>query len=426
MTVLMLRLSLRLPLVVLALAACFYSATVARAIHLAQSSNPASIRRAIQLIPFNPDFLLKLDSALPQSSPQLLRQALALNPFQSEAWIRLGLDAEMRRRNSSQAETWYRKAAEMDRMYLPQATLANFYARQQDAGKFFEAAQRALALTPYDSRPILAEASMLARNPDEVLAILPDRPHVLFDYLNLLLANGNVEQMPVVALRAASYRPGSVVGPPGLADTWRDELGSAEDRLLQLARREHAIQIWTAMRRQGWVSTPAPSLSSPIPAGSLHEPAFGHGFGWLRPQVTGVLSDQFPSLGKLTFSFDGTEPETCRLLQRFIPVDGAKTYNFNWEAESLDLQGSSGLRWRVYPVLPEDDKDRVLLSSPELLKNGQPNGSWQFVTPAGWRVALVTLEYERPLGQVRAEGSISLSNIVLRANGSNNALNAER
>jgi hypothetical protein len=149
--------------------------------------------------------------------------------------------------------------------------------------------------------------------------------------------------------------------------------------------------------------------------GSLHEPAFGHGFGWLRPQTPGVLSDQFPSLGKLTFSFDGTEPETCRLLQRFIPVDGAKSYNFNWQAESLDLQGSSGLRWRIYPVLPENDKDRVLLSSPELLMNGPQEGSWQFVTPAGWRVALVTLEYERPLGQVRAEGSVSLSNISIRS-----------
>ncbi|HEX6544945.1 MAG TPA: hypothetical protein VF023_01475, partial [Bryobacteraceae bacterium] len=71
---------LRLPLMMMALAACFYSAIVAGAIRLAQSSNPESIRRAIQLIPFNPDFLLKLDSALPQSSPLLLRQALALNP----------------------------------------------------------------------------------------------------------------------------------------------------------------------------------------------------------------------------------------------------------------------------------------------------------------------------------------------------------
>lgn len=404
---------LRLPLVVLALAACFYSAIVAGAIHLAQSSNPESIRRAIQLIPFNPDFLLKLDSALPQSSPQLLRQALTLNPFQSEAWIRLGIDAEMRERNPSRAETYYRKAAEIDRMYLPEGTLANFYARQQDAPKFFEAAKRALALTPYDSRPILAEASMLARNPDEVLAIVPDRPHVLFDYLNMLLANGNVEQIAVVALRAASHRPDPVTGPPELTDTRRGNLGSVEDRLLQSARREDAIHIWTVMHRHGWVNAPAPSLSNPIPTDSLHEPVFGHGFGWLRPQVSGVLSDQFPSLGKLTFSFDGTEPETCRLLQRFIPVGGSKTYNFNWQAESLDLQGSSGLRWRIYPVLPESDKDRVLLTSPEVLKNGQQDGLWQFVTPAGWRVGLVTLEYERPLGQVRAEGSVSLSNISI-------------
>jgi hypothetical protein len=404
---------LRLPLIALALAAFFYSAIVAGAIRLTQSSNPESIRRAIQLLPFNPDFFLKLDSALPQSSPSLLRQALVLNPFQSETWIRVGLDAEIQKQNPGEAEAYYRKAAEVDRTYLPEGTLANFYARQQDAPKFFEAAKKALALTPYDSRPILAQASMLAKRPDDVLAILPDRPHVLFDYLNLSLANGNVDRIVVIALQAARHRPDSVAGPPGLTDTWRNVLGSVEDRLLQSARREDAIHVWAAMQRHGWVSAPAPSLVNPIPAGTLHEPPFGHGFGWLHPQISGVLFDQFPSLGKLTFSFDGTEPETCRLLQRFIPVDGAKPYNFNWQAESLDLQGSSGLRWRIYPVLPVTDNDRIFLSSPELLMNGHQDGVWQFVTPAGWRVALVTLEYERPLGQVRAEGSISLSNVSM-------------
>jgi hypothetical protein len=390
-----------------------YSLIVARAIHLAQSASPESIRHAIQLIPFNPDFFLKLDSALPQSSPRLLRQALALNPFQSDAWIRLGLDAEMRQRNPSRAEACYRKAAEVDRMYLPQATVANFYARQQDAPKFFEAAKKTLELTPFDSRPILAQAAMLAKHPDDVLAIVPDRPRVLFDYLNLLLAGGTPELLSKVALRAARHRPGSVVGPPGLTDTWREELGSAADRLLQSARLQDAIDLWNAMHAQGWIDALAPSLSNPIPAAALHEAAFGHGFGWLRPQVPGVLSDQFSSLGKLTFTFDGTEPETCRLLQRFIPVTGAKAYNFNWRAESLDLLDPSGLRWRIYPVLPQSDKDRVLLASPELLNNERQDGSWQFLAPAGWRVALVALEYERPLGQVRAEGSISLSNISI-------------
>jgi hypothetical protein len=415
MNLLMLRLLFRLPLAALALAACVYSVLAARAIYLAQSSTPESIRRAVALIPFNPGFLLKLDAALPQSSPQLLRQALALNPFQSDAWIRLGIDAEMQERNPGRAEAFYRKAAEVDHMYLPQWTLANFYARQQDAPKFFEAAKQALVLTPYDSRPILAEAAMLAKSPDDVLAIVPDRPHVLFDYLNLLLANGTPRQLEKIALQAANHRPASVVGPPGLTDNWRDMLGSAEDKLLQSASSEEAIHVWNVMHRQGWVSAPAPSLSFPIPERSLHESIFGHGFGWLKLPVPGVLSDQFPSLGKLTFSFDGTEPETCRLLQRFIPIEGAKAYDFNWRAESPDLQGSSGLRWRVYPVRPENDRDRVLLTSPELLKDGQQSGSWQFVTPAGWRVALVALEYERPLGQVRAEGSISLTNISIRS-----------
>lgn len=110
---------LRLPMAAAALAACLYSGVLARATYLARASDPASIAAAIALIPFNADFILALDGVRPQSSPELLHRALQLNPYQSNAWIHLGLDAELKQADLSAAERYYIEATKADHMYLP-------------------------------------------------------------------------------------------------------------------------------------------------------------------------------------------------------------------------------------------------------------------------------------------------------------------
>ncbi len=366
---------LRFLLAVLALGACVYSAILAK--------------------------------TLPPSS-------LESNPFQAEAWIQLGLQTELKEHDPVRAERCYLEAARVNHMYLPQWTLANFYFRQQDKQKFFESAKRALELTPYDSRPILSEALAIASQPGEVLAILPNREKIRFEYLNFLLANDQSNQIASAALGAAAYPFNARAENPGIENSWRDLLGSTEDRLIATGQTEAAQRVWNSLHRTGWVRIFAPTGSNPLTNGSFREPFFGHGFDWAVQPVHGVNADQYEELAKLSFAFDGTQPESCRLLQQFVPLNGGDSYRFEWQAESADLRESFGLKWRIFAVMPESQLRSIApLTSPDLMSAGQSIGSWKFTVPPTWHTALVTLEYERPLGQVRAEGSVSIREVSM-------------
>jgi tetratricopeptide (TPR) repeat protein len=177
-----------------------------------------------------------LYSAILAKAPR--ESSLESNPFQAEAWIQLGLQAELNQHDPVRAERYYLEAARVNHMYLPQWTLTNFYLRQQDKRKFFETAKRALELTPYDSRPILAQAWTMASQPGEVFAILPPRERVRFEFLSFVLANGLSDQFQAAALSAAAFRFDTPVENPGIENSWRDILGSTEDRLIATGRSE--------------------------------------------------------------------------------------------------------------------------------------------------------------------------------------------
>lgn len=348
---------------------------------------------------------------LAKSPPQ---SSLESNPFQAEAWIQLALRTELNQHDPVRAEHYYLEAARVNHMFLPQWTLTNFYFRQQDKRKFFESAKHALALTSYDSRPIFAEAWTMASQPEEVLAILPNRKKIRFEYLNFLLASNASDQLESAALGAAAYPSDAPVENPGIENSWRDLLGSTEDRLISTGQTVAAQRVWDRMRRAGWVRISTPTVANPLTNGSFRNPLLGHGFDWALQPVHGVTADHFVELAKLSFTFDGTQPEACRLLQQFVPLNGGQMYRLSWQAESVDLHDSSGLKWRVFAVMPEGGGAPVgPLTSPDLTSAGPPNGLWEFTVPPSWQAGLVTLEYERPLGQVRAEGSVSLREVSM-------------
>ncbi|MGA8597781.1 MAG: hypothetical protein WB676_23955, partial [Bryobacteraceae bacterium] len=348
-----------------------------------------------------------LEKSMSQSS-------LESNPFQAEAWIQRGLRAELTEHDSARAEHYYLEAARVNHMFLPLWTLANFYFRQQNKPKFFDAAKRALEITPYDSRPILSEAWAMANRPGEVLGILPNREKVRFEYLNFLLANDQSDQLASAAVGAAAFRFNAQAENPGMENSWRDLLGSTEDRLIATGQIEAAQRVWDNMHRTDWVRISTPSVSNPLSNGAFRKPFLGHGFDWAVQPVHGVNADQFEELAKLSFAFDGTQPEACRLLQQFIPLNSGDTYRFEWQAESADLRESVGLKWRIFAVTPESGpRAGAPLTSPDLMSAGQSNGSWEFSVPPSWHSALVALEYERPLGQVRAEGSVSIRGVSM-------------
>jgi len=132
------------------------------------------------------------------SSPNQLRVAVALNPRLSSAWISLGLDAEAKG-NLPDAEMDLLHAAQVDHLYLPAWTLANFYFRRGAAEDFWLWARRAAALTFDDYRPLLRLADALESSPRVVAARLAGGAPLLRAYLDLLIGLGRLDRAQEVA-----------------------------------------------------------------------------------------------------------------------------------------------------------------------------------------------------------------------------------
>jgi tetratricopeptide (TPR) repeat protein len=147
----------------------------------------------------SPGWLRAANLAGYNSSPEVLRAAVSLNPRLSSAWIYLGLDAESRG-NLSEAETDLLRAARVDRQYLPSWTLANFYFRRGDGAKFWPWAARAAALTFDDYRPLLRLADAIETSPQAVATRLGGGASVLRAYLDLLIGAQRLDAAQEIAL----------------------------------------------------------------------------------------------------------------------------------------------------------------------------------------------------------------------------------
>jgi hypothetical protein len=118
----------------------------------------------------------------------------------------------------------------------------------------------------------------------------------------------------------------------------------------------------------------------------------------------GVSLTQNGSVHELAIELSGDQPESCGLLMQWMPVSPSRLYRLQWKAEPSGLTNPVGLTWRVRG--PNLD-----LQSPDLLAEGAPE--WQFQTPVNTRMAVLTLEYKRQLGQTRAKGNLDLEAVTL-------------
>ena len=154
------------------------------------------------------------------ASPKEVRAAVRLNPRLSSAWIHLGLDAEADG-NLHEAETDLLRAANVDHLYLPAWTLANFYFRRGDASNFWPWAKRSADLTYDDYRPLLRLADALETSPPLVVMQLGSGAPLLRAYLDILINAHRLDAAREVAgLLATRHDP---------AD--RDRLAAFSERL---------------------------------------------------------------------------------------------------------------------------------------------------------------------------------------------------
>jgi tetratricopeptide (TPR) repeat protein len=409
----MLTLLFRFLLAFIAIAACACSLVSARAISLFKQGDPASLSSAARLVPVNAEYWSALGAVETARSEVLWKEALALNPFNSQLWIQLGFYTESGKHQLPEAEQMYRQATRVNHMYLPSSNLANFYFRYHDQPRFLQAAKKALAVSPFNNNVLFFQAWTLAGSNQQVMDLLPPRNEVAFDYLHYLLDADQTDSLEAAAGKALDLPRRIPADSPELASNWVNLVGLAEDHLVMAGRPEAALRLWKKSYESGWTKLPAPSPSLPLTNASFQSALSSHGFDWFFLPAAGVSFDQLPESRQVRLSFSGTEPEWCRLLQQYVPLAPGKTYQMKWQTESSDFDHPIGLTWKMYPVRSGKVDIESMVSSPDLI--AEPNGSqlWKFSSPPDANFGLMALEFKRPVGQVRAEGMLSIHDVEL-------------
>lgn len=394
--------ALRCLLIAALLTGAIFCVRFARAAFLFEQDTAVSIAKAAALVRFNSAYVEHLAAWQPERKMALLQRAVQLNPFNVDAWIQLGLISEMERHDAASAERYFLRAAEVDHMFLPKWTLTNFYFRQQNAAEFFRWARATLQISPYSPDPVFTQMWLMSQDASQIARAIPDRGGVLLAYAGFL-ANAHQYQAvaPVVARLVAVARNHNPV------DYGRDDqIGPLEDRLLDSGNVQPALDIWRSMSQGKWIQLPVPNALHPLTNGDFAVPFFRHGFDWIPISSADAMIQQSPAEKCVRITLSGSQPEHCVLLRQYLPGEANRRYRLTWNANTEGMQVASGLAWHLYPAPNERQSELV---SSDLFAS---NKNWEFVSPPTG-LALLSLEYTRPLGSVRATGTAVLGCVSL-------------
>ncbi len=374
-------------LVVLA-AAAFFSIRLAVADHQFRRGTPASVARALALLPGNTSYLalraLQLDYDNQDAGP-LLERAARLNPLASAPRIRLGIAAEARG-DFAGAEKWLLDAARVDHQFEPRWTLANFYFRQNreraTENDFWKWLRLALAVSYGDRRLAFDLAWRVSQDPAEILArAIPTDHAVMRAYLDYLL-DRHRDAAGSAALSLAAVRDPADV----------PALEAACDALIAAGKTAEARVLWRALGH-------APAAALLINGGFTEDPR-GHGFDWRPIESAGVQHARLAASPGHRVSLSGKQAEACDLLLQYVALAPGRRYRLRWDARTVNLASPSGIEWAVGTAAG-------IVESSEAWRAG----SAVFTAPTG--LLPLRLRYRRPAGQARAEGAVEIRNVAL-------------
>lgn len=381
----------------------YYCALFARASFLFQQDTAASVPAAVKLAPFRGQYVSRLAAWQPANKDALLKRAVQLDPFDYQTWIQRGLISEMQRHDLASAERFYLRGAEVNHMLLPKWTLTNFYFRNENAGEFFRWAKATLQISPYPADPVFAQMWLMSQNPSRIAEAIPDKPQVLLQYTAFLNRTGQFDPIPPIVQRLVRLS-----GKQNPADLGRDDqILPMEDHILAADHLQPALAIWRSLASAGWIHLSVPTSAAPLTNGDFSNRFLGHGFDWVLGGAAGVSVEQSPSQKTIEITLSGEEPERCVLVQQYVPLAPNHSYHLQWQADGQGLDLPTGLAWHVRSIQSGATSD---LATGAVLGNTRV---WDFQTSATSNVCLLTFEYARPLGKLRANGTITLRRVVL-------------
>ncbi len=362
---------------------------------LAREGSRGPVETAIRLAPGDARNYAALASLGGADRSLALERATVANPYDAQAWIALGLDAELRG-DRTRAERCLLRAARVDNTYAPRWSLASFYFRANNREKCLPWLREAARMSYGDPRPLAQLAWNLAQDAPQALEAVSERPPVLESYASLLLDHGRLGPAEVAAGR--------------LVDTaGKDAAGAVLvycDRFMNSGQAEAALRLWNRLAAARSIPEPPldPERGPHLTNGDFAREPLSRGFDWWMPGAAGVEMVRQPAAGGLRLSFSGEQPERCMLLLQRVALAPGRSWRLRFDYRSQGMARDTGLRWRTTGA-----------EWPAPSSDAWNEAEFDFRTPAGGTVAPLVLAYERAPGTMRMAGSFWLRRLRLEA-----------
>ena len=363
-----------------------------------------STRRAIALMPDQAEYYARLAFLAagtdPRTARDALRRAVALNPWDAQSWIELGLSAEAEGDAATSLQCLLR-AAEVDKKFLPRWSLANYYFRHDDVAMFWFWSKQAAVMVNGDALPMFRLCGKVEEDGKLIDRLEIRNPGVRAGYLSYLLDQNRVDLIaPAVHRLLQENREADV-----------PLLSAACERLLQAGRVPQAAEIWNRLADAGKVpfKTPAGEGAQLLANASFAVPPASLGFDWRLPVVEGISVSREESPLGLRITFSGRQPEDCEPLAQLVPLAGNTPYQLSYVFRTQGIPAGAGLSWRIADAAA----GTVLKEGPSLAAEAETLAHLSFETPVECRLVRLSLRYRRAPGTTRMEGFLVLRNLAL-------------
>ena len=403
--------------------AVWRSIRIAIADWLASAGTIDGFERAARFAPDNAELLAREamyrngNGDLSPAVDQDLRRAARLNPLDSAVLMTLGLREEFRG-NSTKAEGYLVRAAEIDHQFKPAWTLANYYYRANQPDKGWPMIRRMLSLEPltFDPAPVFELCWNQTTDAHRILSLIPKRGHRPIQYLEFLIKTRRTDAALDVfpeALVAADPADSSDIG----------TLTGFTDFLAGADRMPEAVTVWNRLVERGILHSgrldPAKGISIADP--DFKFTALPRTFGWRMAEIPGVFASW--SSGSLRFEISGDEPQSFQVLSVFAPVLASRPYHLVWKSDgsSLNSPQDPGFRFQIVQQRTLQQTGEGATQCPPLLSPGKP--VCDFIAPAPVELGhsgpgsitrvRIDLGYTRAQGTTRVSGTLQLFNARL-------------
>jgi hypothetical protein len=354
-----------------------------------------SIRAAIRLASDGWPYYMRLALYDRDHAERLLETSLALNPFDAQADVELGLQYEADG-NIAAAERQMNQAFAIDNTYMPRWSLANFYFRQGNEKEFWKWARMAADMPADDVGALLELCWRASSDPATVSAELVNQnPGFLRQYANFLLAKGQPAAAADVVQQLFS------LGDPKSDLPYMIEI---VNRLVSANQPSAAFLLWHRLIQNRWIVA---DWTMPNNA-SFERTPLPISLDWSLHEYQGLHSWTGPS--GLETEFAGNEPEDCVIAEQSV-ILGPGNYALAFSYQTSSISPSTGIRWQL--LNPSTQK--VVAETEDLSSEKPKKAELRFFVSKGAPLLQLQLRYRRRLGTVRVSGTLNMREVQIQS-----------